>query len=82
MMKTVKKRYIKPKLTICTCGTGKPVQDVSLGTTSKKSGNAWDDAVAKKQTIVGTESLWDDDDVDIESPWEEGDGDVLSDVLE
>ena len=82
MKKTVKKRYIKPQLTICTCGTGKPVQDVQLNTSSRGTEKTWDNAVAKKQTIVGTESLWDDDDVDIESPWEEGDDDVLSDILE
>lgn len=34
-------------------------------------GNAWEDAGAKKHIII-----------DIESPWEEGDGDDLSDVLE
>lgn len=81
MIKTIKRHYIKPQLTICTCGTEKPVDDMALGTQSKGDGGA-SNATAKEQTIVDTESLWDDNDVDIKSPWEEGDGDDLSDVLE
>ena len=85
-MKKNKKKYARPQVTICCCGTGKAVQDIGFGTGSAGQGGA-SQAATKENTFVDIESLeggaaTELTIVEVESIWDDGDGDDLRGILE